>query len=146
MLDDRISGLLKVSLIQYIMGAPKREMRGMEEVFHATSEDKVKKHKATIQQFISRGYQIRSEEVRENEGVGGELIERMHITILEPADHTSGLPLVKFEAKETFGRYDWSDEAFDEWDESNFKVDVFQRSSDIRQHNAAWESINLGME
>ncbi len=127
------------------MGAPKRVMKGMEEVFHDSSDDKAKKHKAMIKKFIDRGYKIQSEDIQEEEGVGGELIERMHITILEPADHTAGLPLVKFEAKETFGRYDWNDEAFDEWDEPHFKVDVFQRSSDIRQHNAAWESINLGM-
>ncbi|MDF2379509.1 MAG: hypothetical protein P1V18_04815 [Candidatus Gracilibacteria bacterium] len=125
------------------MGAPKRKMRAMDEVFRPTSDDKNKQHRAMIKKFLDRGYKVRSEETEEEIGVGNELIEVICVTILEPADHTSKLPLVKFEAKETFGRYDWEDEVFDEWDESNFKVDVFQKSSDIREHNAAWESINL---
>ena len=115
----------------------------MQEIFHDSSAAKVKHHKAMIQKFLDRGYLIRSEDTDSEEGVHGELIERLHTTILEPSDKNSELPLIKFEAKEIFGRYDWEEEAFDEWENTSFRVMAFRKSSDIRHHNEAWQAFDI---
>jgi hypothetical protein len=51
--------------------------------------------------------------------------------------------MIKFEAKEIFGTYDFEREAFKKWDAPKFELKSFKKSADVREFNAPWQPFDL---
>lgn len=122
------------------MGAG-REKKPAQELFSTPSSVKMGNHQTFIKSLLDKGYTLESEETEQDTGIHGEVISETLITVIKPP--TLELPMLKFEAKETFGRYNYDEEAFEEWEEPNFSVRSFKKPADFKYRNDPWQILEL---
>jgi len=113
----------------------------LHEIIRKTSSDQLKEHLGSLEKFLSHGYRIEDQETSEEHGLHGEVITSTLATILRPS--TTTLPMIKFEAKQIFGTYDFDKGALRAWDEPKFVVKMLKKSADIKSFNAPWQSFDL---
>lgn len=98
-------------------------------------------HVTVLQKFVERGYRIENQEESHESGLHGELLTSTLTTILRPG--TTSLPMIKFEAKQIFGTYDFGKGVFTKWDEPKFEIKMLKKSADIKAFNAPWQTFDL---
>ena len=113
----------------------------LHEIIKKSSSQKMKEHLESLQKFLDRGYRIEDQDEQEETGLHGEQISTTLVTTLRPSAST--LPMIKFEAKQIFGRYDFQKGVLQPWDEPQFQIKMFQKSADIKQFNAPWQGFDL---
>jgi len=123
------------------MGAPQREDKGMMEIFQQTSSEQFKKHRAMIDQMVDKGYTIESDETDVDEGLKGEMISITNTTVLKPP--SVELPLIKLQVMQTYGRYDFENETYEEYETPNFERRTWKKSADIKAFNDPWQDFDM---
>ena len=123
------------------MGAPKK-INVMKEIFRDSASRKMQQHKAMIQTFLDRGYEIESQEVEEDKGSEGELITNRITTVLKPTADFS-LPMIKLVAEEIFGSYHDDNEVFYAYDEAAFQLKAYKKGADIKSFKDPWQIFDL---
>lgn len=113
----------------------------LQEIISKSSSQKMKEHLESLQKFLDRGYRIEDQDEQEEIGLHGEQISTTLVTVLRPAINT--LPMIKFEAKQIFGRYDFQKGVLQPWDEPQFQIKMFQKNADIQHFNAPWQGVDL---
>ena len=101
----------------------------------------MKEHLESLQKFLERGYKIEDQQESEKHGLHGEVISTTLMTILRPP--TTELPMIKFEAKEIFGDYNFDKGIFNSWKEPKFEVKMLKKGADIKSFNAPWQGFDL---
>jgi|CXWL01.1.fsa_nt_gi translation initiation factor 2 beta subunit (eIF-2beta)/eIF-5 len=101
----------------------------------------MKEHVKTLEKFLERGYRIDDQDEAEEIGLHGEKLNSTLITILRPP--STILPMIKFEAKQIFGTYNYDKETYTPWDEPKFVVKMLKKSADIKAFNAPWQPFDL---
>jgi len=123
------------------MGAGAGE-QSMPELFRDSSSHQMKNHKAMIQTFLDRGYEIESQEKDEEQGAEGERVARSLTTVLKPTENFS-LPLIKLEAREEFGKYFDDNMEFFPHDTPKFELKAFKKGADIKSFRDPWVPFDL---
>lgn len=113
----------------------------LHEVIQKSSSAQMKEHLESLQKFLDHGYTIDDQQEEEETGLHGELLNVTIITTLKPP--MVSLPMLKFEAKEIFGTYDFEKEAFKKWDAPKFELKPLKKSADVRDFNAPWQPFDL---
>ncbi len=122
------------------MGSKSRKY-DMQEIDDTKSSGQMSAHKAVIQRLIEKGYKIESQEDETEEGLGNELISKSLITILKPS--SSQLPMIKLEATEIFGKYNYETQVFEAREAPVFNMKAFKRGADIKSFNDPWDSFDM---
>ncbi|MBT4937326.1 hypothetical protein HON22_05405 [Candidatus Peregrinibacteria bacterium] len=113
----------------------------MEEINDTRSSGQMSAHKSVIERLLEKGYTIESQEDEIEEGLGNELISKSLVTILKPS--TSQLPMIKFEATEIFGKYNYETQVFEPREAPVFNMKAFKRGADIKSFNDPWDSFDM---
>lgn len=116
----------------------------MHETGNTQSSAKMAAHKALIEKFLDQGYEILSQETKNEEGLKNELINKSLITILTPPRRD--LPMIKFEAKEVFGKYNYHEQSFEAFEFPRFELLTFKKGSDVKTFNDPWERLDEEQE
>jgi len=112
----------------------------LHEVIQKSSSLQMKEHMESLQKFLEHGYEMEEQEEDEETGLHGELLKRTVTTVLKPA--TLSLPMIKFEAREIFGTYDFQKEVFKKWESPKFELKSYKKSADVREFNAPWQPFD----
>lgn len=112
----------------------------LQEIIKKTSSQHLKDHVAVLKKFVERGYRIEEQEETHKSGLHGELLNSTLTTVLRPP--TTSLPMIKFEAKQIFGTYDFGKEVFTKWDDPKFEIKMLKKSADIKAFNAPWQPFD----
>jgi len=118
-----------------------REKKPAQELFSTPSSVKAGNHQTFVKSLLDKGYTLESQETEEDTGIHGEVISETLITIIKPP--TLELPMLKFEAKETFGKYNYEEETFEEWEEAKFNVNSYKKSANFKHRNDPWQMLDL---
>lgn len=123
------------------MGAPKRDDKGMMEIFQQDATGKYKQHRAMIQKMLDNGYSIESDETETDEGLKGEMISITNTTVLKPP--TIALPKIKAMAKQTYGKYFFEEETYEEYESPAFEQRFWKKSADLNAFNDPWQDFDM---
>ena len=121
------------------MGSRSRKY-DMQEIGSTKSSAKMAAHKLVIQKFLKNGYTIKSQETETEEGLGNELISKTLITILDPV--STEHPIIKFEAKEIIGNYDYEEQVFEPRDNPVVNIRTFSKGADVKSFNDSWDQVS----
>lgn len=113
----------------------------LQEIIKKSSSEHMKEHVKTLEKFLERGYRIEDQEDLEESGLHGERVNTTLTTTLRPA--TTNLPMIKFEAKQIFGTYNYDVGDFKKWDEPKFVVRMLKKSADAQAHRDPWQVVDL---
>lgn len=122
------------------MGAGGEKKPGRE-LFSATNEIKLGKHKTFIKSLLDRGYKVESEETSEEKAFDGSIVSVTLTTTITPS--SLELPMLKFVAKETFGRDNYETEIFEPWENPNLEIHTFQKPASYTQRDIPWQPTDL---
>ena len=125
------------------MAAPKRDDKGMQELFPQRSSELYKKHRAMIDKMLKNGYTIdpEFEKTDVEEGLKGELIRIIDTVVLKPP--RIELPMIKFQATQTFGKYDFETEVYQKYDGAAFEQKAWKKSAELNAFNAPWQDFDI---
>ncbi len=126
------------SITTHAMGSGRQY--DLQEIIKKSSSEHMKEHVKTLEKFLERGYRIEDQHESEELGLHGEQITSTLTTVLRPA--TTDLPMIKFEAKQIFGTYDYQVGAMKKWEESKFVVKMMKKSADIKAFHAPWSAVD----
>jgi len=101
----------------------------------------MKEHLESLKKFLGHGYTIEDQQEEEETGLHGEVLKKIVITELKPP--MVSLPMLKFEAKEIFGTYDFEKGVFNKWDAPRFELKSYKKSADVRAFNAPWQPFDV---
>lgn len=98
-------------------------------------------HREMLKKLQSKGFVLDHQETKEELGLDGECVAN----VLESTFHPpiSSLPFVRFEAREIFGQYNYTDETFNMFDVPKFEVKAFRRGAELHQRNDPWEVFDF---
>ena len=113
----------------------------LQEIIKKTSSQQMKDHLTILQKFLERGYRIERQEESHESGLHGEILTTTLTTVLRP--NTTTLPMIKFEAKQIFGTYDFGKEVFTKWNDPKFVINMLKKSADIKAFNSPWQPFDL---
>lgn len=113
----------------------------LQEIIKKTSSQYLKEHVAILQKFVERGYRIEDQQESHQSGLHGEVLNSTLTTELRPSN--TALPMIKFEAKQIFGTYDFGKGVFTKWNDPKFVVKMLKKSADIRAFNTPWQGVDL---
>jgi len=115
--------------------------RDMPEISETASGAKMDQHEEFIHKFLDKGYEMISQDENEEKGLSKEDISYTLTTILKAGN--IDLPMIKFEAKEVYGNYDYEKQQFDKFDAPKFRLKAYTKSARIENENDPWGSWDL---
>ena len=123
------------------MGAPKRDNKGLLEIFQQRSSEQYKRHRDMIEKMMANGYTIESDDTDVDEGLKGEMISLTNTTVLKPP--TIELPKIKLMAKQTYGKYSFEEETYEEYESPHFEQRFWKKSADLKAFNDPWQDFDM---
>lgn len=115
--------------------------RGLSEISDTKSGAKMDEHEEFIQKFLDKGYEIVSQETTKEKGLDQEIISETLTTILKSAN--IDLPLVKFEAKEVYGKYNYEKAQFEPFESAKFALKAYTKNARIENRNDPWKAWDI---
>jgi uncharacterized lipoprotein YajG len=111
------------------------------EIADTQSSAQFEAHKAMIKKMQSNGYKISYHDKREEHGLDQELLAKVEETILDPP--ISSLPIIKFEARQVFGHYNFNDAVFKPLDTPKFELKSYKKGAELHQRNDPWDKFEM---
>lgn len=117
------------------------QKRDLFEIAETQSSAKKDAYKALIDRLVRNKYTISHQESREERGLDQELFAQVEETIFQPP--MSQLPIMKLEAREVFGYYNFETEVFTELTTPKFELKAFKKGAELHHRNDPWDAVEL---
>lgn len=116
--------------------------RSFEEIGETKSSAQYDAYKELLKKLIQNGYTVVDEHIHEDRGLDQELLATTTETFLDPP--LSSLPMIRCEAKEIQGTYDFEKNIFTPLPVPKFELHTYKKGSEIHERNEPWDKIDLG--
>ena len=111
------------------------------EIADTQSSAKKDDYKALIDRLLRNKYTISHQESRDERGLDQELLVNVEETVFNPP--MSQLPIMRLEAREVFGYYNFDTEVFTKLNTPKFELKAFKKGAELHHRNDPWDQVEL---